>query len=60
MRLEEGMEDMKAFVSWSGGKVSTLACYNAIKNDKVKIAYLLNMLSENGTHSRSHLSLIHI
>jgi uncharacterized protein (TIGR00290 family) len=44
----------KAFVSWSGGKDSTLACYNAIKNDKVKVAYLLNMLSENGTHSRSH------
>ncbi|MDP2928027.1 MAG: diphthine--ammonia ligase [Candidatus Omnitrophota bacterium] len=44
----------KAFVSWSGGKDSTLAYYNAIKNDKVKVAYLLNMLSENGTHSRSH------
>jgi uncharacterized protein (TIGR00290 family) len=44
----------KAFVSWSGGKDSVLACYNAIKNDKVKVAYLLNMLSENGTHSRSH------
>lgn len=44
----------KAFVSWSGGKDSALACYNAIKNDKVKVAYLLNMLSENGTHSRSH------
>ena len=44
----------KAFVSWSGGKDSALACYNAIKNDKVNVAYLLNMLSENGTHSRSH------
>ena len=44
----------KAFVSWSGGKDSALACYNAIKNDKVKVTYLLNMLSENGTHSRSH------
>ncbi len=44
----------KVFVSWSGGKDSALACYNAIKNDKVKVAYLLNMLSENGTHSRSH------
>jgi uncharacterized protein (TIGR00290 family) len=44
----------KAFVSWSGGKDSALACYNAIKNEKVKVAYLLNMLSENGTHSRSH------
>jgi len=44
----------KAFVSWSGGKDSALACYNAIKNDKEKVTYLLNMLSENGTHSRSH------
>ncbi|MFH1877144.1 MAG: diphthine--ammonia ligase [Candidatus Omnitrophota bacterium] len=44
----------KAFVSWSGGKDSVLACYNAIKNDGIEIAYLLNMLSENGTHSRSH------
>ncbi|MFH1507559.1 MAG: diphthine--ammonia ligase [Candidatus Omnitrophota bacterium] len=44
----------KAFVSWSGGKDSAFACYIAIKNDKVKVAYLLNMLSENGTHSRSH------
>ena len=45
---------MRAFVSWSGGKDSALACYNAIKNDGIEIAYLLNMLSENGTHSRSH------
>ena len=44
----------KAFVSWSGGKDSALAYYNAIKNDGIEIAYLLNMLSENGTHSRSH------
>ncbi len=44
----------KAFVSWSGGKDSVLACYNAIKNEGIEIAYLLNMLSENGTHSRSH------
>jgi len=44
----------KAFVSWSGGKDSALACYSATKNNEVEIAYLLNMLSENGTHSRSH------
>jgi len=44
----------KAFVSWSGGKDSALAYYNAIKNEKVKVTYLLNMLSENGTQSRSH------
>lgn len=44
----------KAFVSWSGGKDSALACYNAMKNSGMRIAYLLNMLSENSTHSRSH------
>lgn len=44
----------KAFVSWSGGKDSGLAYYNAMKNGEAEVAYLLNMLSENGTHSRSH------
>lgn len=44
----------KAFVSWSGGKDSALAFYNAMKNGGIEAAYLLNMLSENGTHSRSH------
>lgn len=44
----------KAFVSWSGGKDSALACYNAMKNGGIEIAYLLNMLSEDGTRSRSH------
>jgi len=45
---------MKAFVSWSGGKDSALAFYNAMKDGEIEVAYLLNMLSENGTHSRSH------
>lgn len=44
----------KAFVSWSGGKDSALAYYNAMKNNGMKMTCLLNMLSENGTHSRSH------
>lgn len=44
----------KVFASWSGGKDSVLACYDATKSGKIEIAYLLNMLSENGTHSRSH------
>ncbi|MBI5554856.1 MAG: diphthine--ammonia ligase [Elusimicrobia bacterium] len=44
----------KAFVSWSGGKDSVLAFYNAMKDGGIEVAYLLNMLSENGTHSRSH------
>lgn len=45
---------MKVFVSWSGGKDSALACYNAMKSGRVEVAYLLNMLSEDGIHSRSH------
>lgn len=44
----------KAFVSWSGGKDSALAYYNAMKNGGMEIACLLNMLAEGGTHSRSH------
>ena len=47
-------EKQKSFCFLEWGKDSALACYDAIKNEKVKIAYLLNMLSENGTHSRSH------
>ncbi len=45
---------MKGFVSWSGGKDSALACYNAMKNGGMEIGCLLNMLSENGKESRSH------
>lgn len=45
---------MKTFVSWSGGKDSVLACYKVMKSDKIEVAYLFNILSENGTHSRSH------
>lgn len=44
----------RGFVSWSGGKDSALAYYNAMQGGKIEVAYLLNMLSENGTHSRSH------
>lgn len=44
----------KAFVSWSGGKETSLACYKAIQNQDIKVAYLLNMVSEDGKHSRSH------
>ncbi len=44
----------KAFVSWSGGKDSALAYYNAIKGGEIEVAYLLNMLSEGGRYSRSH------
>jgi uncharacterized protein (TIGR00290 family) len=44
---------MKAFVSWSGGKESSLTYYRAIKKN-LDIKYLLNMVSEDGRYSRSH------
>ncbi len=44
---------MKAFVSWSGGKESALSYYQA-KKAGIDVSYLLNMISEDGRHSRSH------
>jgi len=44
---------MKAFVSWSGGKDSCLACYKALKTE-VDVSFLLTMLDEEGLRSRSH------
>ena len=44
---------MKAFVSWSGGKESSLACWRVIKRG-FEVKYLLNMVSEDGRYSRSH------
>jgi diphthine-ammonia ligase len=44
----------KAFVSWSGGKETSLACYRAMQDRNLRIKYLLNMVSEDGSHSRSH------
>lgn len=44
----------KTFVSWSGGKETSLACYRVMKKEDIKVAYLLNMVSEDGKHSRSH------
>ncbi len=43
---------MKAFISWSGGKESSLSCYKAMEG--IEIVYLLNMISEDGKRSRSH------
>jgi len=45
---------IKAFVSWSGGKETSLSFYKAAQNQDVEIAYLLNMVSEDGKHSRTH------
>ena len=44
---------MKVFVSWSGGKESSLACWKVIKGG-FEVRYLLNMVSEDGRYSRSH------
>ncbi len=45
---------MKVFTSWSGGKETSLSCYKVMQKQDVKVAYLLNMISEDGKHSRSH------
>jgi len=44
---------MQVFVSWSGGKDSCLSLYRALK-DGFKVKFLLNMLGEDGSTSRSH------
>jgi len=41
------------FVSWSGGKESSLACYRA-KANGLTPSYLLNLTSEDGSRSRTH------
>lgn len=43
----------EAFVSWSGGKDSCLACYRAITSG-IQVRYLLNMVTEDERWSRSH------
>lgn len=43
----------QVFTSWSGGKDSCLACYQAI-NSGLKVRYLLNMVNEDGRQSRTH------
>jgi len=43
----------QVFVSWSGGKDSSLACYRAITSG-LKVHYLANMVTEDGKHSRTH------
>ncbi len=42
-----------AFISWSGGKDCSLACYMATQNG-FEARYLLNMIGKDGTRSRSH------
>lgn len=45
---------MKVFVSWSGGKETSLSCYRVMRRKDIEVVYLLNMISEDGKHSRSH------
>ncbi len=45
---------MRAFISWSGGKETSLSCYKAMQDQNIKVTYLLNMISEDGKHSRTH------
>ena len=45
---------MKAFVSWSGGKETSLACYREMQLKDIEIKHLLNMITEDGKRSRSH------
>lgn len=45
---------MKAFISWSGGKETSLSCYKVMRNENIKVTCLLNMVSEDGRYSRSH------
>ena len=42
-----------SFVSWSGGKDGCLSCYREISNG-LKIKYLVNMVTEDSRHSRTH------
>jgi uncharacterized protein (TIGR00290 family) len=45
---------MGVFISWSGGKESSLSCFRVMQNQNLKVEYLLNMITEDGKHSRSH------
>ncbi len=42
-----------AFCSWSGGKECTLSLYRAIRSG-VNVTHLVNMVTEDGSHSRTH------
>jgi len=45
---------MKAFISWSGGKEASLSFYRAMQNKGIEVSCLLNMIAEDGEHSRTH------
>ncbi|MBU4310292.1 diphthine--ammonia ligase [bacterium] len=52
--MDNTKQPLKTFVSWSGGKETSLACYRAMQDKNLEVKYLLNMVSEDGRHSRSH------
>ncbi|MFC1977153.1 diphthine--ammonia ligase [Chloroflexota bacterium] len=43
----------QVFISWSGGKDGCFSCYLA-RESGLEVRYLLNMIREDGTRSRSH------
>ncbi len=43
----------QVFTSWSGGKDSCLACYQAVAGG-LEVRYLLNMITEDGRRSLTH------
>ena len=43
----------QVFASWSGGKDSCLACYQAIVS-RLKVCYLVNMITEDGQRAWTH------
>jgi diphthine-ammonia ligase len=47
------MKMAKAFCSWSGGKECSMALHEA-KKSGIAVTHLLNMVSEDGAHSRTH------
>ena len=51
--ISSKMNENKAFVSWSGGKDSSLACLRAMKAG-CTVSFLLNMLDESGERERAH------
>ncbi|MDO8734022.1 MAG: diphthine--ammonia ligase [Elusimicrobiota bacterium] len=45
---------LKTFCCWSGGKESALSLYRVMQNKDITIECLVNMISEDGKHSRTH------
>ena len=47
------VKSMRVFISWSGGKDSSLALYKALRTD-LKVEFLFSMFDEDGLRSRGH------